>query len=184
MIQTKNNYTFGFTLIEMMIAVFIFSVVATLSYSGLNYILKGQSYLQTSSNQLKDLQLTFRYFEKDINQMINRSVRNQYQDLQPAFVGDEDKAFSFTHAGWRNPANLVRSKMQRVSYELDENTLKRYTWANWMVRSLKNSLKQICSRVSNQYSFDILIKRINGKPLGLLSIAANLKRLLVLINSL
>lgn len=125
---TKINNSSGFTLIEMMIAIFIFSVVATLSYSGLNYILKGQSYLQTSSNQLKDLQLSFRYFEKDINQMINRSVRNQYGDLQPSFVGDEDKAFSFTHAGWRNPANLVRSKMQRVSYELDEKTLKRYTW--------------------------------------------------------
>lgn len=125
---TKIKCSSGFTLIEMMIAIFIFSVVATLSYSGLNYILKGQSYLQTSSNQLKDLQLSFRYFEKDINQMINRSVRNQYGDLQPSFVGDEDKAFSFTHAGWRNPANLVRSKMQRVSYELDEKTLKRYTW--------------------------------------------------------
>ena len=60
--------------------------------------------------------------------MINRSVRNQYQDMQPAFVGNEDKVFSFTHAGWRNPANLVRSKMQRASYELDENILKRHTW--------------------------------------------------------
>ena len=28
----------------------------------------------------------------------------------------------------RNPANLVRSKMQRASYELDENILKRHTW--------------------------------------------------------
>lgn len=124
----RLNNSSGFTLIEMMIAIFIFSIVSIMAYGGINYVLKGQSYLQSSSNQLRDIQLTFRYFEKDINQMINRSVRNQYQDLQPAFVGDEDKAFSFTHAGWRNPANLVRSKMQRVSYELDEDTLKRYTW--------------------------------------------------------
>ena len=74
------------------------------------------------------MQLTFRYLEKDINQLINRSIRNQYQDLQPAFVGDDENALSFTHAGWRNPANLVRSKLQRVTYELSENTLKRYTW--------------------------------------------------------
>jgi len=118
----------GFTLIEMIIAIFIFSIVSIMAYGGLNYVLKGQNYLQSSSNQLRDMQLTFRYFEKDFNQMINRSVRNQYQDLQPSFVGDEDKAFSFTHAGWRNPADLARSKMQRVSYELYENTLKRYTW--------------------------------------------------------
>ncbi|MGH1536989.1 MAG: type II secretion system minor pseudopilin GspJ [Gammaproteobacteria bacterium] len=127
-IKFKFNNSFGFTLIEMMIAIFLFSIVSVMAYGGINYVLKGQNYLQSSSNQLKDMQLTFRYFEKDINQMINRSVRNQYQDLQPSFVGNEDKVFSFTHAGWRNPANLTRSKMQRVSYELDENILKRHTW--------------------------------------------------------
>ncbi len=126
--QVKLNNSFGFTLIEMMIAIFLFSIVSVMAYGGINYVLKGQNYLQSSSNQLKDMQLTFRYFEKDINQMINRSVRNQYQDLQPSFVGNEDKVFSFTHAGWRNPANLTRSKLQRVSYELDENVLKRHTW--------------------------------------------------------
>ncbi len=118
----------GFTLIEVMVAIFVFSVMSVFAYGGLNQVLKGQNYLQSSSDQLKDLQLTFRYFEKDINQLINRAIRNQYADLQPAFVGDEDKALSFTHAGWRNPANLVRSKLQRVTYELSENTLKRYTW--------------------------------------------------------
>ncbi|MEM7401651.1 MAG: type II secretion system minor pseudopilin GspJ [Pseudomonadota bacterium] len=129
--NSSNNSKYhinGFTLIEMMVAVAVFAVLGTLAYGGLNQVLKGQNYLQSSSNQLKDLQLTFRYFEKDINQLVNRAIRNQYQDLQPAFVGDEDTVLSFTHAGWRNPANLARSKLQRVSYELTENTLKRYTW--------------------------------------------------------
>ncbi len=126
-ISNKQNVR-GFTLIEMIVAVAVFAVLGTLAYGGLNQVLKGQNLLQTSSNQLKDLQLTFRYLEKDINQLVNRPIRNQYQDLQPAFVGDEDKAMSFTHAGWRNPGNLARSKLQRVSYELLDNTLKRYTW--------------------------------------------------------
>ena len=63
------NNSFGFTLIEMMIAIFIFSIVSIMAYGGINYVLKGQNYLQTSSDQLRDMQLTFRYFEKDINQM-------------------------------------------------------------------------------------------------------------------
>lgn len=126
--RTYKHIISGFTLIEVMVAVFIFGVMSIFAYSGLNQVLQGQKYLQTSSDQLKDLQLTFRYLEKDINQLINRAIRNQYHDLQPAFVGDEDNALSFTHAGWRNPANLVRSKLQRVTYELSENTLKRYTW--------------------------------------------------------
>ena len=126
--HTYKQQILGFTLIEIMVAIFVFAVMSVFAYGGLNQVLKGQKYLQSSSEQLKDLQLTFRYLEKDINQLINRDIRNQYGDLQPALVGDEDKAMSFTHSGWRNPANLVRSKLQRVTYELSENTLKRYTW--------------------------------------------------------
>jgi len=125
--STQIHKNAGFTLIEMMVAVFVFGFVSIMAYGGMNYVLKGESNLRTSSEQLKDMQLTFRYFEKDINQMINRSIRNQYGDIQPSFVGNEDTAFSFTHAGWRNPANLVRSKMQRVAYELSEGTIQRHT---------------------------------------------------------
>jgi len=69
--QIHNNA--GFTLIEMMVAVFVFGFVSIMAYGGMNYVLKGESNLRTSSEQLKDMQLAFRYFEKDINQMINRS---------------------------------------------------------------------------------------------------------------
>jgi len=126
--HTTNNYL-GFTLIEMVVAIAIFAVVSVLAYGGLNRVLDSQEHLQESAIRLKNLQMTFRYIERDMGQIINRSVRNQYGDLQHALVGDEDKAISFTHSGWRNPANLVRSRLQRISYEVSENTLTRYTWA-------------------------------------------------------
>ncbi len=126
--HTTNNYL-GFTLIEMVVVIAIFAVVSVLAYGGLNRVLDSQEHLQESAIRLKNLQMTFRYIERDMGQIINRSVRNQYGDLQHALVGDEDKAISFTHSGWRNPANLVRSRLQRISYEASENTLTRYTWA-------------------------------------------------------
>ena len=128
--HTTKNSTNGFTLIEMVVAVAIFAVVGVLAYGGLNHVLKNQEHIQDSSERLKNLQLTFRYLERDVSQIIDRSVRNQYGDIQHAFVGDEEKALSFTHSGWRNPANLVRSKLQRVAYELSDNTLIRYSWAH------------------------------------------------------
>jgi len=148
----SKNIIAGFTLIEMMIAVFIFGFISILSYGGMNYVLKGENTLRTSAEQFKDLQLTFRYFEKDINQMINRSIRNQYGDIQPSFVGDEDKAFSFTHTGWRNPANQVRSKMQRVAYEVDENTLQRHTWGQLDGAKYKLTLRSNSSKFPMQWS--------------------------------
>jgi len=128
-VSNLKNKSHGFTLIEIIVAVAIFAVVGVLAFGGLNQVLKSQEHIQDSSLRLKHLQLTFRRFERDISQIVGRSVRNQYGDLQHAFVGDEDKTVSFTHSGWRNPANLVRSKLQRVTYELSDNTLTRYSWA-------------------------------------------------------
>ncbi len=119
----------GFTLIEMVVATAIFAIVSIVAYDGLNRVLKNQEHIQDSAKRLKNLQLTFRYFERDIGQVIDRSILNQYGDSQHAFVGNEDKAVSFTHSGWRNPANLARSRLQRVTYEISENTLSRFSWA-------------------------------------------------------
>ncbi len=119
----------GFTLIEMVVATAIFAIVSIVAYDGLNRVLKNQEHIQDSAERLKNLQLTFRYFERDISQVIDRSILNQYGDSQHAFVGNEDKAVSFTHSGWRNPANLARSRLQRVTYEVSENTLSRFSWA-------------------------------------------------------
>ncbi len=130
MINPRNINIHGFTLIEMVVATAIFAIVGALAYGGLNHVLNNQEHIQDSAERLKDLQLTFRYLEKDISQVIERSVRDQYGDIQFAFAGDQDKVFSFTHSGWRNPANLVRSRLQRVTYELSDNTLKRYSWTH------------------------------------------------------
>jgi len=129
MVSNLKNKSYGFTLIEVVVAVAIFAVVGVLAFGGLNQVLKSQEHIQDLSLRLKNLQLTFRHLERDINQIVGRSVRNQYGDIQPAFMGDGDKAVSFTHSGWRNPANLVRSKLQRVTYKLSDNTLTRYSWA-------------------------------------------------------
>ncbi len=130
MSHIKHKKSHGFTLIEMVVATAIFAVVGVLAYGGLNYILTNQQHIQDSSKRLKDLQLTFQYLSKDINQIVDRSILDQYGDSQGAFIGDDEKAFSFTHSGLRNPPglDLQRSKLQRVAYELSDGSLTRYSW--------------------------------------------------------
>ena len=125
-----HNKHSGFTLVELLIATFIFAIVSAMATGGLNYILNGQESLKQSTLQLKKLQLAFRYLERDLGHFINRPIRDNFGDMQHAIAGDEDKIISFTHSGWRNPANLVRSKVQRVTYEFSENTLTRHTWGH------------------------------------------------------
>ena len=61
--------------------------------------------------------------------VILRFSQDQYGDSQPAFVADGDNRLSFTYSGWRNPAGLSRSVIQRISYQIDEDdNLVRYSW--------------------------------------------------------
>ena len=124
----KHNTQFGFTLIEVVIALAVFAIVGTMAFSGLNVTLKQQVRLTERSDQIKDLQLTLKYLERDINQITQRPIRDQFGDEQFAFSANADSIISFTFSGWRNPAGLSRSNLQRVSYELNDEELIRHTW--------------------------------------------------------
>ena len=118
----------GFTLIEIVVALGVFAIVGIMASTGLNAILKWQSNLEARSDQIKSIQLTLKYLEKDINRAISRPIRDQYGDSQPAFSSDGESIMSLTYSGWRNPAGLLRSNLQRVAYEIDEKELIRHSW--------------------------------------------------------
>ncbi len=124
-----TNRTSGFTLIEIVVALAVFAIVGTMAFSGLNAILNWQSNTQVRADQIKSLQLAMKYMERDISQAIVRPIRDQYGDTQPAFSSDGVAILSFTYSGWRNPAQLSRSTMQRVAYEVTEDeSLIRHSW--------------------------------------------------------
>ena len=132
--KSRYKKIYGFTLIEIVIALAVFAVVGTLAFTGLNALLKQQTELQSRSDQIKSIQLALKYLERDISQIIARPVRDQYGDQQPAFSADEDSIMSFTYSGWRNPASLSRSHLQRVAYEVstaedsNKQQLVRHSW--------------------------------------------------------
>ncbi len=128
MMRKSNNH--GFTLIEIVVALAVFAIVGVMASSGLNAILKWQGDLNEKSEQIKSIQLTLKYLEKDINRAIARTVRDQYGDRQPSFSSDGESIMSLTYSGWRNPAGLLRSHLQRVAYEYkdDDEELIRHSW--------------------------------------------------------
>ena len=124
-----SRHNAGFTLIEVVIALTVFAILGTMAFSGLNAILKWQTDLDDQSRQLLAVQMTMKYMERDFNQVILRSIRDQYGDTQPAFLAKEENSLDLTHSGWRNPAGLSRSAIQRISYQIDdEDNLVRYSW--------------------------------------------------------
>ena len=107
-------------------ALSIFGLLATLSYSGLQAVMTQQSQTEIAADRLSELQKLYLIMQRDIEQVVQRPIRDEYGDVQPPFVGGEN--FELTRAGWRNPAGRQRSNLQRVGYAIEEQQLVRYSW--------------------------------------------------------
>ena len=117
----------GFTLLEMVVAVAIFAVMAGIAYGGLNQTIKTANQVSESNQRLSELQFAMSYFSRDWLQVSSRKIRNQYGDEESNIVLADNRV-SFTRSGWSNLLALKRSSLQRVQYLLIENNLVRRHW--------------------------------------------------------
>ena len=75
----------GFTLLEILIALAIFAIMSMMAYAGLAAILDARASTVPRSQQLAQLQTTLYLFNEDLNQVINRPIRDQFGSSEPAF---------------------------------------------------------------------------------------------------
>lgn len=119
----------GFTLLELLIALSIFALLAAATYGGLVSILSQRADVEQRAERLHELQLAYRVVERDLLQFSRRAIRDEYGDTQPAMaLGGEIEGLEFTHAGWLNPADRPRPDLQRVRYIADQDRLLRFSW--------------------------------------------------------
>lgn len=120
----------GFTLLELLVAMAVFGIVSFMAYSGLAQILAARDQVGESQQRLANIQLTFLHFERDIQHVVKRPVRNGFGDYVGAVVGDEldEYRLALTRGGRYVPDNVPKSKLQRVGYVLEDEILYRITW--------------------------------------------------------
>lgn len=121
----------AFTLIEVLVAVAIFGILAALAYGTLSRTLTSADILTLRMERLADIQRAVRYLGDDFMQMAPRPVRDELGDnFVPTLSTDFESNFSveLTRGGWSNPAGLPRGTLQRVAYRLEERELIRYHW--------------------------------------------------------
>ncbi len=129
MIRVKSAQR-GFTLLELLVALSIFAILSTITYTGLSRILTLRADVEQRTERLHQLQLCYRLMGRDLAQYIERDIRNEYGDLEEALLqGGEEEGLMFTRSGWLNPASQARSNLQRTAYRLEEDKLVRLTWA-------------------------------------------------------
>lgn len=109
----------GFTLVEVLVAIAIFAVIAGGVYRVLSAMVETQERVVSHAEDLHTLQRSLWLMSSDLNQLVMRDVRLPNDDRSPALVADmDDYLLQFTRQGVRNPLLLNRSSLERVAYSL------------------------------------------------------------------
>ena len=121
----------GFTLIEVLVSLAIFAILAALSYGALSQTLDSAELLNERMDRLQAIQRTMRLLSEDLQQLAPRPIRDELgEGFGPALDTGFQSGFAIelTHGGWSNPIVLPRSTMQRSAYRIEEDELIRYHW--------------------------------------------------------
>src|SRR3990167_4328990 len=126
-LKLKHFGYIGFTLIEILIALFIFTIVSMILTAALHNIISLQSRTEQNASRFHELDIAWLLMSRDFEQAVNRPVIDQKGLQQPSFLGLRDSAV-FTRDGWANPTAELRSTMQRVRYYVQGKILFREVW--------------------------------------------------------
>lgn len=121
----------GFTLLEVLVAMAIFAIVAYMAYGGFGAVLKQQQIVDESAARLRAVQFAVRQLSNDFAQLQPRPIREELgEGWRGALVsgGLELQAAELTRAGWANPLARSRPTLQRVAYRVEDGTLIRSYW--------------------------------------------------------
>lgn len=122
----------GFTLMEVLVALAVFAVVAVLAYGGLQRLLIAREHLAASDRRLAQLQKAMLIMATDFALAAPRSVRDETGTQWPALSGGADSdpgvVLRFTRAGRPNPTGLRQSGLERVVYRFHDHRLERQLW--------------------------------------------------------
>src|SRR6266702_4934954 len=157
----------GFTLLELLVAMFIAAIIFAMGYGSINQAVKSRIELQEQQAKLLELQTAVRVLEQDFVQLAPRPIRQPVgSDSYPALMSSTTTTSSsttqplvaMTRAGWTNPTGLQRPALQRVAYYFQNGTLRREYWtvldptqaSKAVRRDVLTHLKSVSLRFYNQ----------------------------------
>jgi general secretion pathway protein J len=127
-----HTRTRGFTLVEALLALAIFGVIAVLAYRATAELTDGEAHLAAEAQRWRALEALFTRFEADIRQAVPRGSRTGTQ-REPAWLGTfadgGASALVFTRAGSEFHIEPIPAG-QRVGYRLRQGTIELAYWAH------------------------------------------------------
>ncbi len=120
----------GFTLIEMLVSLFIFSLISAGTMAAMSSSLNMRERVNAGIDYLTQLQAARAIMRADFERISLRKRRDILGSFEPYVITtDGDALISFTRLGRENPGGLEpRGDAERVEYYFRDNALIRQSW--------------------------------------------------------
>lgn len=118
----------GFTLLELVVALAVFAVLATLAYGSLARLLQARDTLAARADALGRLQRLQALLARDCGALVQRPVRDELGDPEPPLRRAPDGSLELTHGAFGNPLDQPRAQLQRVRWQVRDGVLYRDAW--------------------------------------------------------
>lgn len=116
----------GFTLVEMLVALIIFSIIAAGALGLLRFSVDAEMASREKTGDIAAQRRLIAVWSADMQQAAPRPARDSGGAPEPALLaGENGDLLAITRSGWDNPSGRNRASLQRVIWRMDGNRLVR-----------------------------------------------------------
>lgn len=176
----------GFTLVELLIAIMI---TALLSLGTLGLVFQFSTTRERVTERMNDLdslQAARRQLEQDFLQFVpQRPVADEFNNLQPALISDDETLLVLTRHGWSRSAfePALRSDLQRLEYTLvpvhDERCRMGLTADQWAQRDtlsgfclVRRYRQHLEAEADNPWREQVILAPVDGVQVAFVAVDA------------
>jgi general secretion pathway protein J len=117
----------GFTLVELLVALLIFGLIAGAGVAILTFSVRAQGATAAKLDQVSALARAGSLLGSDLGQALDRPARDEGGVRLPAFTGDA-ASMRLVRGGWTNLDGLPRPSIQKVAWRAGDGTLERVSY--------------------------------------------------------
>lgn len=120
----------GFSLVEMLVAIAVFALIATASLATVRFAVDSRSQIRERSERLAVLQRAHGLLKADIGQSVRRKTRDETgRRFVASFYGNGSPAptLGVVRGGWENAFEASRPSLQSVEWRVEDDELRRST---------------------------------------------------------
>lgn len=129
--ERGNSKNRGFTLLEILVAVFILGIISVIMLRGLESAITTKNHLEKNAIRLQNLEFSLALLNSDVQNIVNQSIMTA-DNVEVAAVflhPDNSQMLEFTRGGVANPLAAPRTTLLRVGYSWENGKLIRTTWS-------------------------------------------------------